>query len=113
MKHNQQFSHFSLRGLESVQAESYLYMLAYNLRKMGTVGVLRPLSSLIFSLYSLFALFAACFGRILARWAIHRADTENRDGFEKKSSDTICSVGKVFLTQPREHFDNAVAAEKF
>ncbi len=96
MKHNQHFTHFSLRGLESVQAESYLYMLAYNLRKMGTVGVLRPLSSLIFSLYSLFALFAACFGRILARWAIHRADTENRDGFEKNQVTLSVRLARCF-----------------
>ena len=83
MKHNQKFTHFSLRGLENVQAESYLYMLAYNLRKMGTVGVLRPLNTLVVSLYSFVCSFIACFGGIFARWANYRTNTENIEGCEK------------------------------
>ncbi len=66
MKHNRKFAHFNLRELEKVQAETYLYMMAYNLRKMGVTETFRIVSSLGFSLYSSVALFMACIGRISA-----------------------------------------------
>ncbi len=66
MKHNRKFTHFNLRGLEKVHAETYLYMMAYNLRKMGVTGTFRIVSSLGFSLYSSVAFFMACIGRISA-----------------------------------------------
>ena len=84
MKHNQKFTHFSLRGLEKVQAESYLYMLAYNLRKMGTMDANRFVRSLIFGLYSQFIPFVAYISRLFASRTILLAYAKNNGDFEQQ-----------------------------